>query len=388
MLATLCVLATAAIAFVLIGSAFAGSAGSPAHILQVGSFHWDWLGREPFFVQNFYSGGVHHALEICLQMFAVGLAAMIPLSAGTDRWRLAPICPATAVFASFTYPLFMHWTWGGGWLAQLGANFGLSPFLDAGGAGTIQVVGGIAALSVAWILGPRRGKYTEDHMATAIPGHNIVLVLFGCILSLVGWIGLESAISLLYYGMLPQQIVGVILNAMLSASAGCLAAVATTQIRYRKPDASLSANGWIAGLVAGSASCAFVSAPVAILTGAFAGVLTTLLVELFELTILVDDPGGAISVHAASGIWGLISAGIFARTATGVYGGYMLGQLVGIATLLGCMLPLLHGINLLLNRFVPYRVDRDGDWQGMDIRELGAGAYPEFVVHADEFVPR
>jgi Amt family ammonium transporter len=301
---------------------------------------------------------------------------------------LAPICLATAVFAGFLYPLFAHWVWGGGWLSQLTVNFGLTPFQDMGGAGVIQVTGGLMALSVAWILGPRRGKYSDDGMATAIPGHNIVLVLFGCLIALIGWIGLDSAASMIFYGIAPERIVAVILNAVLSASAGCLAAVLTTQIRYRKPDASLSANGWIAGLVAGSAACAFIAPAAAIFIGAIAGVLTTYMVELFELRLLVDDPGGAISVHAGAGIWGLIAFGIFSNQAGAPMGTRMLAQCTGIATLLGLMLPLIHACNLLLNRFVPYRVDRDGDWQGMDIRELGAGAYPEFVIHADEFVPR
>jgi Amt family ammonium transporter len=102
----------------------------------------------------------------------------------------------------------------------------------------------------------------------------------------------------------------------------------------------------------------------------------------------VDDPGGAVSVHAGAGLWGLIAVGLFGHFSEGTRGGHVLAQLVGVAALLGFMLPLIYAGNLLLNRFVPYRVDNDGDWQGMDIRELGAGAYPEFVVHADEFVPR
>jgi Amt family ammonium transporter len=388
MLATLCVLAIAAIVFVLLGASWAGYPGGAAHSFQAGGSQWNWLGNEAVFARSIPLDGSPGSLVLCLQVFAVGLAAILPLSAGTDRWRLAPICLAAAVFAGFIYPLFAHWIWGGGWLAQLSTNFGLAPFLDSGGAGVIQVTGGLTALSVAWILGPRRGKYSDDGMATAIPGHNIVLVLFGCILALIGWIGLESAASMLFYGVAPGQIVGVIINAVLSASAGCLAAVVTTQIRYRKPDASLSANGWTAGLVAGSAAGAFVSPLAAIFTAAVAGVITTYLVELFELRLLVDDPGGAISVHAEAGIWGLFAAGIFSNRSAAPFGMQLLSQAIGIATLLGFMLPLIHGCNLLLNRILPYRVDRDGDWQGMDIRELGAGAYPEFVIHADEFVPR
>jgi Amt family ammonium transporter len=393
MLASVCAMAISAIVFVAIGFSFAGFAGAPFHSIAAGGVRWDWLGAAGFFASGVHFDGVDpvglsKALTLCLGMFAAGLAAMIPLSAGTDRWRLGPICLASALLAGLIYPLFAHWVWGGGWLAQLGTNFGMPGFVDMGGAGVIQVVGGSMGLAVAWILGPRRGKYSDDGMATAIPGHNIVQVLFGCVVALVGWIGLDSAASILFYGAGVTQVVGVVINAMLSASGGCLAAVAITRARYRKPDASLSANGWIAGLVAGSAACAMVSPVAAIDIGVIAGALVTYMIEIFELKLQVDDPGGAISVHAGAGMWGLIAVGLFGHFSDGTRGGHLLAQLVGIATLLGFMLPLLYAGNLLLNRFVPYRVDNDGDWQGMDIRELGAGAYPEFVVHADEFVPR
>jgi Amt family ammonium transporter len=179
----------------------------------------------------------------------------------------------------------------------------------------------------------------------------------------------------------------VVINAVLSASAGCLAALVTTQLRYKKPDASLSANGWIAGLVAGSAGCGLLSPVETIVIGLVAGGLVTFLVEALELKLFVDDPSGSIAIHAGAGLWGLLAFGLFGP-ATGSRAAMLLSQLIGIATLLGVMLPLLHIGNLLLDRLVPYRVDGDGDWQGMDIRELGAGAYPEFVMHAEEFVPR
>jgi ammonium transporter, Amt family len=393
MLATLCALGISAIIFVLFGFSWAGFAGGPVHSLTAGGAHWDWLGAAPFSPNGIGMGptdsaGFTRSLTLCLEMFAVGLAAIIPLSAGTDRWRLAPICVASGVFAAFMFPLFAHWVWGAGWLSQLGVNFGMSNFVDPGGAAVIQVVGGLMAVSVAWITGPRRGKFANDGMPAAIPGHNIVLVMFGCLLALVGWIGLDSAASILFYGVAPQQIVWVVINAMLSASAGCVAAVMVTRARYFKPDASISANGWIAGLVAGSAACAFVSPIAAIDTGLVAGVLVTYMIEIAELRLQVDDPGGAVSVHAGAGLWGLIAVGLFGHFSEGTTGSHLLAQLVGVAALLGFMLPLIYGANLLIDRFMPYRVDSDGDWQGMDIRELGAGAYPEFVVHADEFVPR
>ncbi len=393
MLGTLCAFSIAAILTVAVGFSFAIGTPGAAHSFAAGGAHWDWLGRGPLFAHGIsfdspdaFSLGL--ALKLCFLVFAAGLAAMPALSAGADRWRLAPSCAAAAALALFFFPLFAHWTWGGGWLAQLSANFHLPAFTDVGGAATIQVVGGLMAVSVAWITGPRRGKFEPNGMPAAIPGHNIVQVLLGCMLALAGWTALESAASILFYSAAPLQIAAVILNATLSASSGFLAAVILTRARYRKPDASISANGWIGGLVAGSAACFLVSPVAAIDIGAIAGLLVTYMIEMAELRLQVDDPGGAVSVHAGAGLWGVIAVGIFGHFAAGSRGEHLLSQMIGVAALLGLMLPLIYGANLLLDRISRYRVDPDGDWQGMDIRELGAGAYPEFVIHADDYVPR
>lgn len=385
MLATLCAVAVAAIAFVLLGAGLAGYPGGAMQSVLVGGVRWNVIGAGPFLGRLPATGALFPELVLALQIFTAGIAVVIPVSAGNDRWRLGAVCASSALFAGVLYPLFAHLAWGGGWLTQMTASFGLPSFVDAGGAGVVQAMGGLAALSVAWVMGPRQGKY-NDGMATAIPGHNIVLVLFGCVLALVGWVGLDAAGSLLFYGAAPEQLVLTVINAVLCASAGCLAAVVTTRVRYRKADASLSANGWVAGLVAGSAACGTVKPVEAILIGMVAGTLVTFVVEALELKLMVDDPGGAIAVHGVAGVWGLLACGLFSATTS--RGGLLLTQLIGIATLLGVMLPLVHLGNVLLNVFIPYRVDADGDWQGMDVRELGAGAYPEFVMHADEFVPR
>lgn len=388
MLATLCALSIAAIVFVLVGSSWMAFPAGLAHTIHLAGKPLDWLGAEPFFAKGIASNLTrpYPAFVLAFGTFATGLATLIPISAGTDRWRLASICSVSAVLAAITFPLFAHWVWSSGWLAQLTPLFNLPPFSDLGGAAVLNVLGGLTALSVAWILGPRQGKYS-DGIAAAIPGHNIVQVLFGCLLALIGWIGLDCAASILFYRVTYAQILFTVINAVLSASAGCLAAVLTTQLRYRKPDASLSANGWIAGLVAGSAGCGLISPLAAILIGFIAGTLVTLLVETLELRLLIDDPGGAISVHLGAGLWGILAFGLFGPT-PGPRPALVLTQLIGIATLLGLMFPLIHALNRLLHKLIPFRVDADGDWQGMDIRELGAGAYPEFVVHADEFVPR
>jgi len=389
MVSTLCVLAVTSLAFVFVGFSLAGVNGGATHLIGHGNTAWDWAGAEPLFAHGVHFDGSPSGLLLCFQMFAAGLAAIIPLSTGSDRWRLAPACVSTGLLAAITFPLFAHWAWNGGWLSHLGLGFGLGAgFLDAGGSGTIQVIGGLTALSIAWILGPRRGKFHNDGMAAAIPGHNIVLVLFGCLLALIGWIALNSAAAMLFYGAGIVLVPKVLLNTVLAASASCLATVLTTRLRYGKPDASLIANGWVAGLVAGSAGCVFISPAAAIATGAVAGAGVMYLVEFLELKLHIDDPGGAISVHAGAGLWGLLAAGFFSSISSLPRGGQIMAQVVGIAALLGFMLPLIHGLNLLVNRFIKQRVDADGDRQGMDVRELGAGAYPEFVTHGDEFLPR
>ncbi len=388
MFATLCALSVTAVVFVLVGFSFAGYAGGASHAVHLLGRSWDVIGAEPLLARGLRPEALKFPfvlVAVALQVFAVGMASLVPISAGSDRWRLVGVGASSVLLAAVVYPLFSHWVWGLGWLAQLRTLFGLPPFVD-GGAGAVQVIGGLMALSVAWVLGPRQGKYAE-RSATAIPGHHIVMVLFGCLLALVGWIGLDVAVTMLFYGVGAEQVASIVIGAMLSASGGFLAAVSMTRWRYRKPDASLSANGWIAGLVAGSAGCGLLSPVAMVFVGLVAGVLVTLLVEALELKLFLDDPGGAISVHAGAGLWGLLAFGLFGP-ANGERLALVMSQMVGIATLVGVMFPLIHVSHMILNRLVRYRVDADGDWQGMDIRELGAGAYPEFVIHADEFVPR
>jgi ammonium transporter, Amt family len=397
MMSSMCVLAVAALAYFAFGFAWQGFAGGPAHVASLGGKEWDWIASGRFFLAHQALDGSPASLAALLGMFSVGLAALIPLGSGADRWRLGACCVSTAIFAGWTYPLFAHWVWGGGWLAQLGTNYGLGRgFVDTGGASTIQAVGGLTALSIAWILGARRGKYTHDGMPTAIPGHNGVLVIFGCILALLGWLGLNSAGAILYNGVEPGQAVLVAINTILSAAMAALTSAAITHARFGKPDASLTANGWIGGLAASSGACAFVTPAEAVVIGFIAGALVTLSVEWFELHMSVDDPGGSVSAHAMGGLWGVLSVAFFARIpamgGTGAQAsganGQWLAQLVGIATLIGFILPMTYGLNWLLDRVYSQRVAAEGERQGMDLYELGAGAYPEFIVHSDEFTER
>ncbi len=398
MLASLCVVAVAAITYLIVGFAWQGFADGPQHVSIFHGKTWGWIAAEHLFLRGVKLDGSAPSLIAWLQIFSVGLVALIPLGAGSDRWKLGASIASTALLAGWTYPLFAHWAWGGGWLAQLGENCGLGRgFVDAGGSGSIHVVGGLTALSIAWILGPRRGKYSMDGLPAAIPGHNAVVVLFGCLLALPGWIGLNSAGAILFNGIPAAGAVLIAINTALSAAAAGLTSAVVTRIRFRKPDASLAANGWVGGLVASSAGCAFLAPATAILIGIVAGALVPLTVELLELRLSVDDPGGVIPVHGVAGIWGILAVGLFAHLsgnspALGGAGaerpGQFLAQLIGVATLLGFVLPTTYGLNWLLNRFYPQRVTPEGERKGLDLEELGAGAYPDFVTHTDEHIPR
>jgi Amt family ammonium transporter len=347
---------------------------------------WSWIGAEQFFMRGIEFDNSPYSLAVMFGMFAVGLAAVIPLGAAAERWRLAASCTSTVLLSGLIYPLFAHWSWGGGWLAQLGVNCQLGRgFIDSGGAGSIHSVGGLTALSIAWILGPRHGKYQSNGMPVAMPAHNGSFVLFGCILAWAGFIGLDCAGAILF-GTEANRGTLVVINATLAAAAAVLSGVYMTRVRFGKTDASLCANAWIAGLAASAGGCAVVRPAGAVITGAIAGVLVVLSVELLELRCKVDDPGGAISVHGVGGLWGVLAAGLFAqssRTANGQ--DQWLAQLVGIATLLGFALPMAYGLNWLLNKAIPQRARLQAERQGLDLDELGTGAYPEFMIHNEEY---
>ena len=375
MTGSLCVIGISVLVYFVWGFKVQGYRFQPQF---VGPLYHNPLSQPGFFFMGLNSGFASFAA--LLGLFSVALACLIPLGAAADRWRLSAACASTVLLAGCTYPIFAHWAW----TATLSARWSLGPaFIDAGGSGVIQVTGGLTALSLAWLLGPRRGKYSSNGMPAAIPAHNGVYVLFGCMLAWVGWMGLNSAGAILYAGLPAESSVLVAINTTFSAMTAALTAAAMTKIRFRKPDASLIANGWVGGLVASSAGCASLKPATAVLTGFVAGALVVLAIEFLEFTLKIDDPCGSVSVHAVAGLWGLLAVGIFSGEL-----GQLLAQLVGVATLLGFVLPLTYGLNWLLGRFIQHRVSVDGERQGLDLHELGADAYPEFAVHADEFMQR
>jgi len=381
LLGNLAIIAVTAIVFAVIGSSFAGSLpGGAGHILHVAGKPWNWLGTGPILMQGLDSAPGQSQLGLIFEFMAVAMAALIPWGSGADRSRLVAGCAMAALTAGVFFPMAAHWAWGGGWLAQLNSDFGLGAnFLDAGGAGTVHVLGGLSALAVIWITGPRRGKFPKEGFSTAMPGHNAGYVLFGCMVSLVGCLAWNLAGAILWLNAAASALPRTAINTLICGSAALAATSTVTRFRFGKPDASLCANGWMAGLVASAGCAALVSPFASLFVGVVAGIVTPLLVEVLELALSIDDPSGAISVHAVAGLWGLFAVGMFVPQH-----GQMLAQLVGIATLLGVFLPLVFFVFLLLNKLVRFRVDADGERIGMDLHELGGSAYPEFVIHRDE----
>ena len=380
LLGNLVLIAVSAITFLFVGASFAGTLGGSEIAMHAVGKTWSVLGFGPVLLRGLAGASPQAQLALVFEFLSVAMAAMLPWGSGSDRLRLMGGCVVAAVLSGIAFPLAAHWVWNGGWLAQLGVNFSLGAgFLDAGGAGTVHLLGGLCALAVVWIAGPRRGKFPKEGLSTAMPGHNASYVLFGCLVALVGWLAWNAAGALLWLHAPLAVLPVTAINTLLSASGALVATFSVTRFRFGKPDASLCANGWLAGLVASSACAAIVSPAASLFIGGVAGVFTPLLVELLELAVSVDDPTGAITVHGAAGLWGLLAAGIFAPQP-----GQLVAQLVGIAALLGVMLPLFYLLFAIVNRAVPFRVDPDGERIGMDLHELGGGAYPEFVIHRDE----
>ncbi len=381
-LSAMCVFAVAVLVYFVIGFGFQGYIGEPAHVWSIGGRHWNLLGAERLMLRGVVFNGSALSLVACLQLFSVGIAAMIPLGAGSERWRLGASCASTALLAGITYPIFAHWVWGGGWLAQLGdaASCG-SGAIDAGGGGVIQAVGGMTALSITWILGARRGKYEMNAMA--IPGHNMAFVLFGCMLTLAGWLGLDTAGAMLFAGAAISSIALIAVNNLVAASTSLLTALIVTRIRFGKPDASITANGFVIGLVSISSACSLISPVEAAAIGLVAGLLVPFSVEWLD-RLGFDDPSGSISVHALGGLWSVIAAGMFVHLRPGQW----LAQLAMVSALLGFVLPLAYCLNLLLNRIYRQRIHKDGERQGLDMCELGGGAYPENAPVTNDFLSR
>jgi ammonium transporter, Amt family len=330
------------------------------------------------------------------QMVFMDTGATIPTGAAAERWKFSAFIVTSVLFAAFTYPLFANWAWGGGWLASLGTNFGLGKgYCDFAGSGVVHAVGGLSALAIAMILGPRIGKFTRDGRPQAILGHDIVLVLSGCLILAFGWFGFNPGSTLGASGNGSLRIGSIAVNTMLASGAGLLSAMMYMWKVYGKPDASMTGNGFLAGLVAITAPAGFVNPVGSVIIGFIAGILVCVSVAFVEKVLKVDDPVGAVSVHGCCGIWGVIAVGLFADgksnyggawngvngSVTGLFYGdanQLVAQLLGVATLLGFVFVMSFIFGFVIDRVMGQRVTAKVELDGLDLPEIGALAYPEF----------
>src|SRR5947207_11794567 len=362
--------------------------------IPLGGIDWGLIGWKGFFLSDgSYDVGV--AVMFLFQMVFMDTTATIPTGAMAERWKWSAFCVYGFFVSTLVYPVFGNWAWGGGWLSQLGAIGLGSGYIDFAGSGVVHAVGGWCALAGAIVLGPRLGKYNRDGSANTIPGHNMVLALLGCFILAFGWFGFNPGSTLGASGNGNLRIGSIAVNTMLAGMAGSFGAMLYMWTRYGKPDASMSGNGLLAGLVAITAPSGFVNPPGSVIIGLIAGVLVCVSVEFVDRVLKVDDPVGAISVHGTNGLWGVISVGLFADgksnyggswngvtgNVTGLFYGdasQLVAQLMGVATLIGFVFTAMFIINFAIEAIVGQRVGAKAELEGLDIPEMGQLGYPEF----------
>lgn len=321
--------------------------------------------------------GVPLYAKFLFQLVFAGTAATIISGVVAERIKYFSFFVFAAVMAIVIYPVSGHWIWGGGWLAAME-----TPFLDFAGSTVVHSVGGWAALVGAIILGPRIGKYGKNGKVNAIPGHDMAMATLGMFILWFGWFGFNPGSTM---AADPDAIARIALNTCL---AGALGGVASTFVSYMalgKPELSMVLNGILAGLVAITAPCYWVTPAGSVIIGLIAGILVVYAVIFFD-KIRVDDPVGALSVHLVNGAWGTLAVGLFAADIGGVkgllYGGgisQLLSQIKGIVAV-GVYVVILSVICwAIIKAVMGLRVSEEEEFEGLDIGEHGIQAYPDFA---------
>jgi len=318
------------------------------------------------------------------QLVFAGTAATIVSGAVAERIKYLSFILFSFIIVGFIYPISGHWIWGGGWLAELG-------FWDFAGSTVVHSVGGWAALAGVLILGPRIGRY-KDGKILPIPGHSMPLATIGAIVLWLGWFGFNPGSTM---AADPEAIARICITTNSGAVAGLLSSTIVAWIVIGKPDLSMTINGCLAGLVAVTASCAYISALSALIIGTIAGILVVLAVSWFD-RIRIDDPVGALSVHLVNGIFGTIALGLFAEdrfisntTGNGLFfgGGFklLIAQLIGVASVGAFVFIISLIVWYAIKVIFGLRVSEQEEFEGLDIGEHGMESYPEFSIVSEHF---
>ena len=317
------------------------------------------------------------------QLAFAATAATIVSGCVAERIHYGAYMIFAAALVAVSYPISGHWIWGGGWLQEQG-------FWDFAGSTVVHSVGGWAGLVGIILLGPRIGKY-RDNKPSAIPGHSMSLVFLGGMILWLGWFGFNPGSTMGISGSGAKSVAHIVVTTNLSCAAGLIAATIVAWSMMGKPDFSMTVNGALAGLVAITAPCAWVTPGGAVAIGFIGGAVVVYSVLLFDRA-KIDDPVGALSVHLTNGIWGTIAVGLFAApTAVGYEAGKagplaglfynggvaQLGkQLMGIAAVGAFTVILSAAVWFLIKSTLGLRVDSDDEMRGLDLSEMGMEAYP------------
>src|SRR6266545_1177851 len=328
------------------------------------------------------------AATFLFQMVFMDTTATIPTGAAAERWKFMSFVIFSFLISTLIYPIYANWVWGGGWLSQLGANFGLGHgHVDFAGSSVVHMTGGVAAIVLAKMIGPRLGKYGKDGRINPIPAHNIPQVMIGTFILAFGWFGFNAGSTL--SGM-DTRLANIAVNTMIASATGAFGAYLYCKARWGKADPSWMANGMLAGLVAITAPCAFVSAWAAALIGAVAGVLVILAAVFIDAKLKIDDPVGASAVHGVNGAWGIVSLGLFANGAYGqglngvargvtglFYGdaGQLGAELVGLAANVLWVAPVAALAFWIIGKVVGNRISAEDEINGADLGEMGVLGY-------------
>src|SRR5437763_589573 len=345
---------------------------------------WGLFGQSGMFLSGHaYDVGV--MVIFLFQMVFMDTALTIVTGACAERWKFLTFSISSLLMGAFTYPFFANWAWGGGWLSQLGSNLGLGHgYADFAGSGVVHAVGGLTALAVCLIVGPRIGKFNRDGSSNAIIGHDISAVMIGCFILAFGWFGFNPGSTLGASANGNLRIGTIAVTTMLAGCTGTFGALLYMWSLKGKPDASMSANGLLAGLVAITAPSGFVSPIGSAIIGLVAGVLVCLNCAFVENVLKLDDPVGAISVHGVNGLWGVLAVGLFADgtsnyggswngvngSGTGLFygdAGQFVAQLIGVCTLVGGIFTLSYVLNAFIDFFVGQRVSVDVELDALDL---------------------
>ena len=350
-----------------------------------------FIGTSNFFLQDLDlaaipEGGLSPATSFFFQAVFAATAVTIASGAMAERTKFWSYVIFSAVMCAFIYPVIVHWTWGGGLIADIDINGAV--FSDFAGSGIVHMTGGIAAFMGALFLGPRIGRYAEDGTPRAIPGHNIPFAILGVFILWVGWFGFNPGSELLA----DEFVSTIAVNTMLAAAAGGLLTAITITLVSGKPDLAMIGNGVLAGLVAITAPCGAVTPLMSVIIGAVAGVLVVFSVFFFD-KVKIDDPVGAVSVHGICGFWGLVSVGLFAtyddaflgREDAGLfYGGgidQLLVQLLMAAIILVWVVVCTGILFGILKATIGLRVTREEEVEGLDVLEHGLQGYAPDMAH-------